>query len=689
MTIRLTLIVPSYQGEEHIEPCLRSILEQTMDRSSFEILVVVNGAVDSVPTIVHRMFEGEHDINYRVLFDDFASLSNARNLGIREAKGEWVTWVDVDDWLSPNFLEELFEAAAEGVTPLAKVIDIEEDSGAERSSPITDQILSLEAGVHPPATIWRALGFAVCKLLPTAAAKRKEFDTELRSGEDVAYFPPFYSENKLQLDNTPAHHGATYFRQVRAGSMSRQNASFDFNVNQRLAVMKHLDEGASHADGEMKSLMHSMMRSQTLFAARYISEYPDALESVIDAFSQAGLSYCPWHMLASKSDRLAISYNFVPYADASAVVAAKRIMHTGRQWNVISNDMSTVRSLDEKLNQRVMPYISQHRTVRNPAVFGNWRGVQQFCDDGMEYIDEIERIQGPQTEMYSRSMWPASHYLAALHKLRSPMCTWTAEFSDPLRKDVLGNDRSGAILNDQIWAKIDSGVRSAGYRLEVGDSLFENCEKVAYALADHIFFTNAHQMAYMLSYLEDEDLKERVRSVAVVKPQPSPNFHLYGRSSSDIRPEPKDHVDIGYFGSFHANRGAGVLLPALVELPVEVRANLKLHLYTIRNEQLEQEIARNKLEQTVLFHSPLPYLEFLTAAASMDYLLITDTDSASSGHRINPYLPSKLSDYRATGRPIWALYEPGSTLSRSNLDIMNKISEPDQIRTTLAGLGSK
>ncbi|MCD1287684.1 MULTISPECIES: glycosyltransferase [unclassified Brevibacterium] len=683
MSIELSLVIPSFRGEEHIRPCLDSIVNQTLSPEKYEVLVVVNGSPDSVPEIVDEILSANSKINYQIIYEELPSLSNARNVGIQWANGDWVTWVDVDDWISNNFLEELLDCARDGVTPLACVADVDEVSGAVSPSPISKQILEHSPGEYKAATLWRALGFAACKLLPTTLAKQRAFDVELRSGEDVAYFPPFYAENELRFDNTPAHKGATYFRQVRTGSMSRQTASFDFSVSQRLRVMQHLDLAAVTAKDDMKSVMHGMMRSQTLFAKRFLDEHPDQLTSVIDAFDDSSLYYTPWNILSAKTNRLAISYNFLPFADASAVVAAKRIINSNRQWNVINNDMSKVRSIDTELHAAVLPYISTQKTIRNVPIFGGWRGVREFCESGRKEIANIEEAHGPQTDIYSRSMWPASHYLAASQKVKRPNAKWTAEFSDPLRKDVFGTERLGNIEDDELWREVYAAVDEAGFELSVNESLFAVCEKIAYALADEIYFTNSHQMKYMMSYLNDEALRSRVRRIARIVPQPVPGSRLLSNNRSEAISPETGRIEIGYFGSFYPNRGAGAILEALRSSGKEVREKVRLNIFTPNHENVSNEISRYDLNGSVLVADQLPYLEFLRKATAMDYLLISDAETASTGHRINPYLPSKLSDYLGTGSSIWALFEPGSILSRQNLTIMNRAGDLQQIASTL------
>lgn len=689
MTVDTSLIIPTYQAEEYIRTCLESVIEQQMNRSEFEVIIVVNGPLDSSPDIINEVLGGERDLNWKILYEDLPSLSHARNVGIEHASGNWVTWVDVDDWLSPNFLAEMTKVARRGVVPLAQVLDVVEETGENIDSPISAQILEHKPGIQAPENLWRSLGFAACKMLSVAEAKDHKFDVELRSGEDVAYFAPLFAKHSLYFDNTPAHNGATYYRLVRQGSLSRQSASFDFSVSQRLAVMKHLDEASKSADAGMRNLMHSMMRSQTLFAKRYLDEHPNQINQVVEAFDSADLDYYAWNLLSGKTKNLAISYNFAPFADASAVVAAKRIVNSGLQWNVINNDMTGVRDRDDSFHQRVLPYISTQRTIKNPAVFGSWKGIRDFCVDGLQAISEIEEANGSQSRVYSRSMWPASHYLAALHKIRNPKVEWIAEFSDPLRKDVRGKERVGPVVEDDIWAEIRAGVSAAGFGLNPDQSLFAVCEKIAYSLADTIYFTNSHQLTYMMSYLDDFEMKTRVKHLASIQPQPVPPSRFVETSPRTNRgsDEPGSRIEIGFFGSFYPNRGPGLLLEAMQCLTPSIRDQIRLNIFTPNNSELNVRMERSNLEGSVAVHPPLPYMEFLEQTTRMDVLLVTDADTASSGHRLNPYLPSKLSDYRFSGRPIWGMYEQGSVLSRSNVEFLsrsNDLSETVSILQTLA-----
>lgn len=661
----LTLLIPCYLGADWIERCLDSVLAQSLDRVRFELLIVINGPRDRSRELAEAKLSTATSLRHRIIESDLASLSNARNIAIQEARGRWLTWLDVDDALSANFLEELLASARPGVVPVARVLDVSEGDGVQMSSPITEQMLAFPEGEVNPAKLWRPLTFAACKLVESDVLSTRLFDVELRSGEDVAFFGPLFQDHGLVFDNTPAHRGATYFRQVRQGSMSRQSMDFYFAVSQRLAVMKHLDDAIAGGMGPLGPTMRSMMHSQALFTHRFLFEHPEQLGRVRRAVAESGLSYYPWHVVNIETDRLAISYNFPPYNDASAMVAAKRLIAEGHQWNVVSNDLSKVRETDPTLHMRVLSAVSQQHTVRNPPYFGAWSGIESFCRDGMSGISQIEEVHGPQRWLYSRSMWPASHYLAALYKARAAHPVhWTAEFSDPLLRDITGKERLGAIDDTALSQEFREMMAECGFEPRK-DSLFSWAEYLPYLLADVLLFTNPHQMNYMMSYLEDQRLRELALSKAEINPQPRPPAEWYQLESEFIS-SPR-MVNIGYFGTFYANRGVAVLLDALEALGEHRRKRVRLDIYSKADAALEARCEARTADGSVRLLPPLPYLKFLNLATRYSCLVVNDAESAVFGHQLNPYLPSKLSDYAGSGTPIWGLFEAGSMLSRAHL----------------------
>ena len=103
----ISLVVPIYNVENYLWSCLDSIAKQTY--SNIEILLVNDGSPDGSATICQEFVA--KDSRFRYIEKENGGLSDARNAGIAEAKGEFLSFVDSDDWIEPTYVEDLYRAA--------------------------------------------------------------------------------------------------------------------------------------------------------------------------------------------------------------------------------------------------------------------------------------------------------------------------------------------------------------------------------------------------------------------------------------------------------------------------------------------------------------------------------------------------------------------------------------------------
>lgn len=126
--ILLSVIVPIYNIEDCLERCVNSIRGQTW--KNLEILLVDDGSTDSTGLLCDRL--AKEDERIRVFHKENGGSSSARNLGIREAKGDWLGFVDSDDWIEPQMYERLLEAALANGTDIAQASRDEIDEKGNR-----------------------------------------------------------------------------------------------------------------------------------------------------------------------------------------------------------------------------------------------------------------------------------------------------------------------------------------------------------------------------------------------------------------------------------------------------------------------------------------------------------------------------------------------------------------------------
>ena len=103
MQPKISVIVPVYKAEKYLHRCVDSILSQTF--TDFELILVNDGSPDNCGAICDEY--AQKDNRVRVFHKENGGVSSARNLGLDNAKGEWITFVDSDDWLKPGCLEQL------------------------------------------------------------------------------------------------------------------------------------------------------------------------------------------------------------------------------------------------------------------------------------------------------------------------------------------------------------------------------------------------------------------------------------------------------------------------------------------------------------------------------------------------------------------------------------------------------
>ena len=107
--MKLTIILPVFNVEDYIRPCLESILRQGLDDDCYEIIIINDGTKDKSMEVISDIIEAHHNI--QIVEQENQGLSVVRNNGIAMAKGEYILMPDSDDLLIDNSLSTLLEAA--------------------------------------------------------------------------------------------------------------------------------------------------------------------------------------------------------------------------------------------------------------------------------------------------------------------------------------------------------------------------------------------------------------------------------------------------------------------------------------------------------------------------------------------------------------------------------------------------
>ncbi len=659
----VSVIVPSYLGAKLLPTSLGSLARQTLNLRQFEVVVVLNGPADDSRRVIDDIRTAHPALRVRTVESAVAGAGNARNLGLDAAAGRFVTFVDADDEVTPGYLKTLLDHARIGIVPVATVADVTTDGAAPSFNNYLSNRLMTHAGeVIDPTLIPSSLGFVAGKIIPTGVARSGRFDTSLRSGEDVLYWFDVFEAAPFRIRPVALESDGVYLRHVVANSISRQAVSYDFSVTQRLDVIERLWSRQA-LEPRSRKLRSSFIAGQTSLVNAYLRVDPEDHARVVADIRARGLEEAiPWHRLnAGVARDLGILYSFLPYADTSALVAARRIRDRGVVVDVVSNRMGADKPTDWAAGVIAREQLDQTFEVDTRTAAFEWGPLKAFTRRALEKVAEWEDEKGLYRSVYSRTMWPGSNLVAALLKLRRPELRWIAEFSDPQLFNAYGERRVGQAKNDTLWRELADGLASVGVDAPADRNIPHLVELLAYALADEIVFTNEHQRTFMLGYLPEQQLVGRALERSRVSHHPTLPASFYHRIEGEYPLEP-GVLNVAYFGAFYATRGLTEVVEALKALAPVERAKIRLHVFTGDPATLAKELSAHALTDVVIANPYVSYFVFLELTTRMDVLLVNDARTRDH-YDINPFLPSKWSDYAGSGSDVWAIVEEGSILS--------------------------
>ena len=127
MRAKISVIIPVYNASGLLPDCLQSIALQTW--TDLEVLLVDDGSTDDSAGICRSFCE--KDSRFRLLQKENGGVSSARNLGLKEASGDYIAFVDADDWLCPEMLEHQVECLEKDGSDMA-MCGFQEAGEAER-----------------------------------------------------------------------------------------------------------------------------------------------------------------------------------------------------------------------------------------------------------------------------------------------------------------------------------------------------------------------------------------------------------------------------------------------------------------------------------------------------------------------------------------------------------------------------
>lgn len=648
----ISVIIPLYKSRKYLHQLIENI--NTFRTTTFEVIFVLNGDKDSVEEDRETLNSLTKEFTYHIIESGHGA-SIARNKGIDVAQYSHTLFLDADDTLHPYTLFELskhLDFSNISVFHLYNVHneEIEQDNIIEKEK---NQLKGQLTSDYMKLT--KILSMNGAKLIPTHYLKTIRFDETLTSGEDVVLMTHIIARFR-PLINVIDSTACVYYRHMTEHSVSRQSLSYTFNVTDRISVIQALAQLLDMEDDiSIRQFIMNRMDAQAGFINRYLHHDVTAYQQVIQDLQRIHAEYLPYQTVnRGLAQTLYIGYCFAPYNDTSGVILGKRIAERKVPADVISNNMSDVRTTDYTLNELSDPYIAKHYGINSKSSFSNYQLMNAFVQQGTKKLRN-----NTYKEIYSRVLWPASHLLA--WKLKTDNTRWIAEFSDPVLYDIKNKERHSKVP----FTYVNRIKRQAPveYHPYIDDNLYNLVELLPFIFADEIVFTNYKQRTQMIKRFT-EDIQQAIIKKSVIRPHPTLCAQYYEKQRALITVD-KATFNIGYFGNFYETRDLKEIQeltdqPELIETLNPSNLPLAFHIFTSSPASVRQMVSLYEMHE-VHVHEALPYFEFLNATKQFDALIVMDAHTKGIKEE-NPYLPSKLSDYKGSGVPVIAYCEEGSPM---------------------------
>lgn len=216
----ISIIIPVYNAEKYLKAALDSVRAQSY--TNFEVLLIDDGSVDASPQICDE-YAGE-DSRFRVIHQENKGPSAARNRGVEEAKGEYLTFFDNDDLLHKEFLKTLYQLCVKFNCDIALTKSfafLEEEAIPIESS--QEKLMFMDRNQLSEQLLdmgWTGLAVTMAKLFKKELFQTIRFnESRIIADDDSSIYLLFWASQKSVLYEEPLY----FYRSKRKGSITHSN----------------------------------------------------------------------------------------------------------------------------------------------------------------------------------------------------------------------------------------------------------------------------------------------------------------------------------------------------------------------------------------------------------------------------------------------------------------------------------
>lgn len=246
MEYKISIIIPIYKVKDKILRVLDSLKAQTF--KEFEALFIDDGSLDNSSEFVHNYLKNSHVI-YRIIKKENNGVSSAKNLGIKESKGEYIQFLDSDDYMDKDMLKDLYKKAIETDSDIVYSGCVCEEGNRTK---ILDNMLGLKEGIlsGKEAVLRYIYGMSYTSIASGLFRRSLLIDNNIRFDANKNF-----AENIVFIVNAYRHSKRVYcvkriyFHYVKLEGSAMNNISLD-NYYSNLELLDYVTKNFNDVDIE-------------------------------------------------------------------------------------------------------------------------------------------------------------------------------------------------------------------------------------------------------------------------------------------------------------------------------------------------------------------------------------------------------------------------------------------------------
>lgn len=264
----ISVIVPVYNVEKYLRQCVDSIINQSY--KNLQIILIDDGSKDKSGKICDEY--AKKDKRIEVIHKENAGVSAARNTGLDNAKGEWVTFIDSDDWIEKNFCCVLYKKAIEEE---ADIVLCEYNRRIEKNIDrieLTSKEEIINSGMHLQNALTPQTGCGYCtmKLIKKSIIKDR-FDESLEVAEDALF--SIQLSNKLNKE-VILRKALYNYRMNRESAVKRYDEKYPQKYLKAIKkIRRYLEE--QHSEKETIQNYHNFVAYHVMLIAVNYCYHPE------------------------------------------------------------------------------------------------------------------------------------------------------------------------------------------------------------------------------------------------------------------------------------------------------------------------------------------------------------------------------------------------------------------------------